>query len=383
MNLLIGARELSLDLIHTLESSGVVLFNGDQLGRLSPTISDQDRVYLSTERYLPEVMSRLQSEDRKRQIELLKDKYLFRNLIQSHFTDFEFALGSQWDAFLSKSKASEFIVKPRKGFFGVGVTKVTRDELRSSGESILKSLVSQVRATVGGALASSFALDKADVPQDSDEKSSLFDHFIIEECIPGSEFSVDMYYDSQGAPVILNICAHPEHEMKEFSNALYYSSYSVFTEGYARVNPLFEEFNQSFRARSFPIHAEFKMSLDGQLIPVEFNPLRFGGFGLSDLPYYAFGFNPIEYFFYDSRPDWKRIWRDRPTQCYGWVLKYNPIHFSPHYYPDHKNFKKIFSKVLNYREIDFKTHPVSGVAYIEEFSKDDLFKVLKIDFNSF
>jgi ATP-grasp domain len=46
----------------------------------------------------------------------------------------------------------------------------------------------------------------------------------------------------------------------------------------------------------FPIHAELKL-MKGELFPIEFNPMRFGGLGLGDLSYYAFGINPYKYYF--------------------------------------------------------------------------------------
>ena len=382
MHILIGARELGLDLAHDLEEKRVVLLDGTRLDQFSSKITDQDLVYLTTERYLPSLMSKLEGDSRKLQIELLKDKYLFRMLLQSEYPSFEFGLASQWSDFLSRSRSSLLIIKPRKGFFGIGVKKVTREELLSSGESILQSLGDEIKSRAGAGLGSSFSMTTSRDQSESKGSFSWLDSLLIEECIPGSEFSVDMYYDSKGSPVILNICAHPEHERGEFSNALYYSSYESFTEVYEGVNRLFSEFNRRFQAKSFPIHAEFKISAEGKIVPVEFNPLRFGGFGLSDLPYYAYGFNPIDYFFNDVRPDWNKIWESRRNLFYGWVLKYNPLSPGLDYRPDHVSFKRLFSKVLNYREIDPRAHPVSGVAYVEESSREDLLQVLRFDFNT-
>src|SRR5262245_4671264 len=53
----------------------------------------------------------------------------------------------------------------------------------------------------------------------------------------------------------------------------------------------FTRLNDSLGARSFPIHAELKLD-GGRFMPIELNPMRYGGFGLADLTWHAFGFDP-------------------------------------------------------------------------------------------
>ena len=382
MNFVLGASEIDGDLLHELEGHGVQLLNRTKLELYDIEFFDEDKVYIASERDLPELMTRTQSLKRKEQIEVLKDKFLFRVLTQNLLPEFSFEVASRAQELLKKSSNEVFIVKPRKGFFGLGVRRVSRETLLHCGSSLLDSLASEVRSKATDSLSSSFSFLSSDAnPKGSD--SSLADEFILEECVSGTEYSVDLYYNSVGKPVILNICCHPEHDLPQFSNALYYSSYSCFEKIYHQAMSFFVSLGERLNARSFPIHAEFMLTSGGRFVPIELNPLRFGGFGLSDLPYYAYGFNPIQAFFDDRIPDWEKIWSSRKDRYYGWVLKYNRQSDLDSYRPDHAGFKKNFSHVLKYREIDFKTHPVSGVAYVEEKSLQDLLKILKCDFNQF
>ena len=308
-------------------------------------LSEQDKIYTSGETALRSILERLQSEQKKAQIQSLKDKYTFRKLIAPLFPSFKFCCLDQVKSH-SLWNGDSCIVKPRDGFFGVGVQKLDRQSLQ------------HFEVTDPSA-------------------------WIVEECIGGEEYSVDLYYDSAGEPVILNICHHPEHSDSRFSNALYYTSESVFKDLYQPVLKFLHNLREIFQFRSFPIHAEFKYCKDMGLIPIELNPLRFGGFGLAELPFHAFRFNPVELFFSDHRPDWKQIWRGRESCFYGWVLRYNPAQsFLDIGSPNHLSFQERFEKVLHYKEIDFKSHPVCGIAYVRESSKDALFRVLKLDFES-
>src|SRR5262249_44395825 len=128
--------------------------------------------------------------------------------------------------------------------------------------------------------------------------------FFVEEYIEGEEYAVDMFYNEIGEPVIVNIYHHPIPQKFEYLHALYYTSADVFTLLHDRAVEFFRQFNESLGARAFPIHGEFKF--DGKrLVPIELNPIRFGGFGLADLTYHAFGFNHFEHFFRDKQPNWQ------------------------------------------------------------------------------
>ncbi|EKE01106.1 MAG: hypothetical protein ACD_21C00212G0002 [uncultured bacterium] len=41
---------------------------------------------------------------------------------------------------------------------------------------------------------------------------------------------------------------------------------------------------------------------------IEVNSCRFGGMGLVDLTYHAFGFNPIKAYFDNFSSNWEEIW---------------------------------------------------------------------------
>lgn len=50
-----------------------------------------------------------------------------------------------------------------------------------------------------------------------------------------------------------------------------------------------------------------RIDRDGQIFPIEVNPLRFAGIGTNELGVYAYGINACEYFFKQQKPDWGNI----------------------------------------------------------------------------
>lgn len=75
-----------------------------------------------------------------------------------------------------------------------------------------------------------------------------------------------------------------------------------------------ERLNQYLRIRDFPFHAEIRVK-DGNIVPIEFNPLRFAGWCCTDLGLYAYGFLTVEYYLRNQAPDWERLLekKKRPT----------------------------------------------------------------------
>lgn len=98
------------------------------------------------------------------------------------------------------------------------------------------------------------------------------------------------------------------------------------------------------------MHAELKLN-DGELFPIEFNPMRFGGLGLGDLSFYAFGINPFKFFFEQQRPDWDILLATENDLSYALLVGYNNISMDKvAQQPDHEKFKKFIGEtsILNY-----------------------------------
>ena len=87
-------------------------------GRDSFPIGDTDRVCVNSEACLEVVYQQMEDGNRKKAIDLLKDKFLFRSAIAPLFPDFHFSKSPLKDI---RQVARKSILKPVKGFFSAGV----------------------------------------------------------------------------------------------------------------------------------------------------------------------------------------------------------------------------------------------------------------------
>ena len=368
MNYLITGKNFA-GKMHLKTSSGfdIEIISGEKLIQSDVNFSKKDKIYCSAESSLASVLEKISPDDQElvQQIEVFKDKVKFRKLLQKLIPDFYFQevkLSDLKDINLKPDK--KYVVKPSKGFFSTGVEFIDSN-------SDLEKVVLKIK-------------------DDLSEKVKLFsesvlskEELIIEEFIPGDEYAADFYYDSQGEPVIMNIYHHPEHDNFEYMHALYYTNHKIFSEFKEKLEIFLRELNKDLKIKSMPIHPEFKYH-NGQIIPVEFNPVRYGGYGLSDLAYYAFGFNPLESFYKEFKPDWDKVWSSRQEYNYGWILAYNGVDLDlEEYCPEQNGFKKKFKNIMAYYDLDYKKEPAFGITYIKDKNIEELLKVLKFEFKDF
>lgn len=348
--------------------NGVVVISEDELARRKELrFPVGTRLYLPSESAMQVVFERMDDKERLDLFTKIKDKYECRKLLQPIFPEFYFEKIKLEDLPKLDFKGREkLVVKPEKGFFGTGVKTVHQgDDLAKITEEIGEEL-------------------KKNVEFFADSVLSQHD-LLVEECIEGEEYAVDMFYDIQGMPVILNIYSHPIPQTPYF-HVLYYTNKRIFDAYYEMLLKLFERLNLQLKATSLPIHAEFLLTKDNQMVPVELNPLRYGGFGLADLTYYAFSLNPFAAFFDDARPNWNHIWeaRERVGNSFGWVLAYNGTGIDvTTYVPNHEKLKQIFPNLLGYHELDYRKNPAFGIAYIKEANEQKLLKLLELEFKDF
>ena len=328
-------------------------------------IKTGDKVYAPTESALEIILERSEDTTFVNAVNLLKDKHKFRKLMSNMYPDFYFAkttINKLENIKLDRNK--KYIVKPTKGFFGTAVKELNK-----------KTNISEITKEIRNELKKSSRY----FPESILSKNEL----IIEQFVEGEEYAVDMYFNGNGNPEILNIYHHPLPEKNEYFHVLYYTSKDVFDRFYDRLNAIFIELNQHLTITNFPIHAEFKLEND-KLIPIEMNPLRYGGFGLADLAYHAFGFNPFNAFFNNFKPNWQEIWNTRNEFHYGWVLGYNGTNINVNTHePDHADFQEYLGDILHYVEINHKENPAFSIAYIKDDCPKSLQRLLKTEFNDF
>jgi hypothetical protein len=209
---------------------------------------------------------------------------------------------------------------------------------------------------------------------------------IIEECIDGDEFAIDAYYNTSGKPIILNILRHPFSSDADVSDRVYYTSMEIITEHLERFYNTLESIGKIAGFSNFPVHVEVRIDSNGNVTPIEFNPMRFAGWCVTDLAYYAYGINTYEYYFNNLEPDWGKILQGKEGKLYSMVLVDFPKGLQAETIKsfDYTALLALFRKVLEFRKIDFLKYPVFAFMFIETLaSSNELDTVLKMDFDTF
>jgi hypothetical protein len=196
-----------------------------------------------------------------------------------------------------------------------------------------------------------------------------------------------MYYGGDGTPRILSIYMHPEARNPHYKQLLYLFSKEVFEKYHDIALDFFQKINQRHHFKSFPIHAEFKRNTCGQLIPIEFNPARFAGMGLSDLALYAFGVNLVEAYFCEQTVDWRQWWKkvvEGEKAHFCWLLAYNPENVDhPFAIPGQATLMKLIPgdcEVLRFEPLDYQKFPAFGIVYLRTNHKEDIHRLRNIEF---
>ena len=324
-----------------------------------------EKIIISTETVLDDVLQRLDDPEKKELISTLKNKVECRRMLSGLFPNFFFKEISIPDlATLELDPNERYFVKPIKGYWGSAAYPLDSNTDR-------QGLVNEITRQL-------------------DIRTNIFsdqvvakDRLIVEEFIDGEEYAVDMFFNEDGKPIITNICFHPLPKKLEYLHVVYYTSYDVFHKLYDNLFTFFTELNKTLDARNIPIHGEFKLH-KGKLTPVELNPLRFGSDGFADLCFHAFGFNPFLCFAQNCAPDWDEVWEGREEKVYAFYLGYNGSDMDvSKYRPDFRNFRKLFSNILADTAMNYQSTLAFSVMYIEENSLDRINELLEVEFNEY
>lgn len=344
---------------------GYKVLSESDLNLSNVEFKEDDYIYAPDETSVPAVLKKYASRTVRQKIDQIKNKVQCRVLLQDVYSNFYFtAITLDKLPTLKIPLGKQYIIKPQKGFFGIGVKII-------DSTTDLDKLTQELKSEI--------------------QKNGLFfspqvftdNDFLIEQYIDGDEYTFDLFYNNDGEPVITNFCHHPLSAIQDYFHLLYYSGEEIYHTYSKQVVDLFTTLNQKLHVRNLPIHAEFKEN-NGRLIPIEFNVPRFGGFGLADLPYYGFGVNPYQHFFDSTAPHWESIFQNHQYKYYGWVLCYNPIGFDlKEYQPDYVKLKWDLGKILHFEKLDYKVNPVFAIAYIAKNSKVDFAEITGLDFRKY
>ncbi len=333
--------------------------------------SNDLRIYTTSENAIGWIAKHFSFSNLPQKIELFKDKLQFREMTQSLYPDFFFK-GVQVKELqtLQLSKIPlPFIIKPTVGFFSMGVYKVsTSAEWPDTIASILTE-IDQVKDLY---------------PEEVLDTSS----FIIEQCINGEEFAIDAYFNAAGEPVILSIFKHIFSSDTDVSDRVYTTSKEIIESNLYEFTDFVEKIGRLSGVTNFPVHIELRREKDGTLLPIEVNPMRFGGWcSTADMSFHAYGFNPYLYYYSQKKPDWHQALQGKEGKLFSLVVLDNSTGKESAEITsfDYEKFLSHFEKPIELRKIDYHKYPVFGFLFTE--TKEDNFaeltNILNSDLNEF
>ena len=347
-----------------------VVLSADEVVRRMKQNPEQ-LIYTNSENSIHWIEKNLSFTPFPEKISLFKNKIRFRELLQSRYPDYFFQGIPFRD--LEKTDPSgfsfPFIIKPAVGFFSMGVYRVGKPEEWADVVSRIKDQVDQVQQLY---------------------PKEVFDatEFIAEAVIEGTEYAIDCYYDVNGKPVILNIMKHLFSSDMDMSDRVYITSKEVVASNLEPMGQFLEEMGNAADVRNFAAHVEVRMDSSGNIIPIEVNPMRFGGWCTTpDLAWYAFGMNIYDFFLSRKKPDWNRILAAKNDDIYSVVVLDNSTGTAGRNIDsfDYDGVWKSFAQPLEMRRVDYKRYPLFGFlfAQTQPDQTDELIRILKSDLSEY
>ncbi len=318
-------------------------------------------VYTNAEEWLPLLMEPGSCSEQTKAIRLCKDKVQLRSMLKGIEPPIYFKeLPQEEMGGFRPPSGMDLVIKPAVGFLSLGVRHI-----RSNWIQMVKEAQDELKRTEGmfppGVLKG--------------------ERFLLEEYIEGDEYACDGYFDGRGDPVILSVSQHMFENDEDTRDLLYYSSADMVEELAPRAADLLRSLSSRIPLRHFPFHLEFRLR-DSRLQVIELNPMRFGGFGLADLAYFAFGTNSYDCFFRQKKPDLRALLPHQRRHYYAFVLGRVPKE-STGQEPDHRAFRASFEKVLDYSPIDHHKYPFFCRVLAESDRLENFTGYLKMDFSRF
>lgn len=329
------------------------------------------RIYTTSENSIDWIYTNLPSSNLSKQIRSLKDKTKFREILSEMYPDFYFKEINyrEIDNLDVTQIPLPFIIKPSIGFFSMGVYRVDSYSKWENIKSKLKSEISE---------------SKDLYPEKVINTSKL----IIEEYIDGDEFAFDAYFDNNSNPEILSIFKHIFSGDDDVADRIYFTSKEVIENNISEFTNFLEQLCKHTQFTNFPLHAEIRISPKHGIIPIEINPLRFGGWcTTADANSITHGFNQYEYFINNLKPDWKNILKNRNDIKTSMVVLNNSTGYNSNQIKsfDYEKLVSRLSKVLEIRKVDFNKYPLFGFLFIEtdRDSEDEIEFLLNSDLKEF
>jgi len=332
---------------------------------------DHFPLYSNSENALGWIAENLQFSDLPGKINLFKDKGIFRESTNALHPEYFFKI-LKFEQ-LNSAKADKLvfpvIIKPAVGFFSMGVHRVNNVAEWKTTVKLLHQEIEQVAHLY---------------PKEVLNTSN----FIIEEYVTGTEFAIDAYFDSKGKVTVLNIFEHLFGSEKDVSDRVYISSKIIIEQWLRKFGAYLQKIGDMAGLKNFPLHAELRVDDSGRILPIEINPMRFGGWcTTADMTWFSYGFNSYEYFFNGIKPDWNEILKGKENKVYSVIVLDNStgLHEDQIHSFDYDKLLTLFEHPLELRKINYHKYPVFGFLFTETkiSNMQELITILKSNLREF
>ncbi len=318
-------------------------------------------IYTNSENSIGWMAEHLDYTGLPEKVNLFKDKVQFRKMIKPLFRDFYFkeVYVNELDELDINLLPLPFVIKPSLGFFSVGVYMVMNRNDWENTKTSIRSEMARIKGVYPAGVV----------------ETSVF---IIEEVIEGEEFAIDAYYNSSGKPVVLNIFKHIFSSAGDVSDRVYMSSGEIIEKNMGQFTEFLAEIGKLAGVRNFPVHVEIRRDALSNIVPVEINPLRFGGFcTTADITWFSYGINSYEYFFYQKSPDWEEVLKDKEGKIYSIIVLDNSTGVGVDEISsfDYDLLLTRFENPIELRKLDYKKYNAFGFVFVE--TKKENFHELK------
>ena len=256
-------------------------------------------IYSNSENAISWILENLPKSNISAYVKLFKDKIAFRDLLKELYPEFYYRAVEYDTLRMIKPKEIRYpvVLKPAVGFLSFGVHTIKNEE---EWQKALGALDAEMKRAV-----SLYPNNVVNISK-----------FIMEEMIQGDEYAVDAYYDRNGDPVILNIFQHPLHDDKDVKDRIYITSADIMVRYMAKFAQLLRQIGELRNIRNLPIHIEVRVTSQGDIVPIEVNPMRFAGWCTTDVAKYAWNINVYECFHEQKRPDWNQVLTNSGREIY-------------------------------------------------------------------
>lgn len=329
------------------------------------------KLYTNSENSISWIHKHLPNSPKAALIDVFKNKVKFRELIQEAYPSYFFqkVTFDQLENLDTAKVPFPFIIKPAVGFFSLAVFKVDRKEDWENTVLQIKNTVEEIQH-----MYPSEVVDNTE--------------FIVESYIKGDEYAFDCYFDEEGSPVILNILKHLFASEADVSDRVYCSSEEIFKEMYEPILSFLKMVGSKVNLQNFPLHIEIRKTATGEIIPIEVNPMRFGGWCTTgDLAWFAYGINSYEYFLTGKKPDWPSIFSTRKDKTFSLILLDNQAKIKQEEFAefDYKGICNDFEQVLHVRPHPLNHYGVFGFLFTStsKGNEQELLDILHSDLKKY